>query len=396
MRGVLKRTAAAVALILTVVTAVPALCSCSALLDALNEIESAVNGLAEVTSAPEEFETPPKPVTTGAPDGQTAPFSRTPEIPAYRLPEEQFDDDLEKEAAGIIDAAIEKAVAYVNVMRDARHSFEAFGFEEDANGFKTGLSASAAELCGKAVESALRFERLNVEGDGYAGDLKADYFAVHAPLTYVHPDIASYFTIDVRSTIDVDGNSHYRLVFDRYFDPERDGNATERDGFVTLEEIKHRAGLLDRVVKRVVRLMPEGLSAYDMYYYLAAVLSEKTVYDKRPDNCFTAYGALVTGKAVCEGYTAAYYLLCREAGLWCAYRDGHPQGQGHTWNMVKLDTGIYNVDVTWCDGYGKPFEKEWYGCFMKTDADFENDGHAALADSPVKGSGTGEPDPYTS
>ncbi len=389
MKSVLKRFAAIVVAVLTLAMFTAALCSCSALLDAFEE---AVNNLAEETATPETADTPEP---SAAPESSAAPFSRTPDIPEYRLPEEPDADDLEKEAAGIIDAAIEKAISYVNVMKDSRHSDEVFAFEEDVNGFAANLGLSAKELYKKAAESASNFEHLSVEDSGYAGDLKADYFAVHAPLTYVHPDIACYFTLDVQSYIDEDDVSHYRQVFDRYFDPERDGNASERDGFVTLEEIKHRAELLGRVVKRVVRLMPEGLSAYDRYYYLAAVLSEKTVYDKRPDNCFTAYGALVNGKAVCEGYTAAYYLLCSEAGLWCGYRDGHPEGQGHTWNMVKLDSGIYNVDVTWCDAYGKPFEKEWYGCFMKTDADFENDGHAALADSPVKGTGTGEPDPYT-
>ena len=393
MKIIFKRAAAVLAALLAIVMVSAALCSCSALLDALEE---AVNGLAEATDLPFEEGNSGEPGATGEPSNDgTAPFSRTPEIPAFSLPDETYADDLEREAAETIDAAVEKAIAYVGVMKDGRHSDTVFAFEEDVNGFAANLGSSARELYGKAVESASKFERFSAEANGYAGDLKDDFFAVHAPLTYVHPDIASFFMLDASVRIDAAGNSHTVSVFDWYFDPERDANASERDGFVTLDEIKHRAEFLDRVVKRVVRLMPEGLSAYDKYYYLAAVLSEKTVYDARPDNCFTAYGALVSGKAVCEGYTAAYYLLCREADLWCGYRDGHPEGQGHTWNMVKLDSGIYNVDVTWCDAYGKPFERDWYACFMKTDADFENDGHAALADSPVKGTGTGEPDPYT-
>ncbi len=122
------------------------------------------------------------------------------------------------------------------------------------------------------------------------------------------------------------------------------------------------------------------------------MLSERTSYDKRPDNCFTAFGALIGGRAVCEGYACAYYLLCKEANLWCAYRDGLPEGVGHGWNMIKLDSGIYNVDVTWSDGYGLPYERDWYDCFVKSDAVFVEDGHCAT--SGVSGTGEFEASPY--
>ena len=136
--------------------------------------------------------------------------------------------------------------------------------------------------------------------------------------------------------------------------------------------------------------MPEGLTAYDKYYYLAAFLSERVFYDDRPANCFTAYGALVGGRAVCEGYSTAYVLLCRRAGLWCAYRTGKPDGGSHIWNMIKLESGIYNVDVTWCDGEGSPESRRWYDYFVKSDAEFES--HSPT--SGVASTGDREPCPY--
>lgn len=323
----------------------------------------------------------------------TIPFSYAPEILPYELPSEQFDDPVEKEAAEIIDDAIAKAISYVNSMKDERHSTECVPFENDANGYISKLDGDEKQFYDLIVNAGKLGEHITVYEDDYPGDLKKLYFDLYEPLTYCEPGLSSYFMLDVDVYIIAeDMSTRYSSLFDWYFDPDHDANAKLSSGDVTIEKIMHDAELLERVVNRIVRFMPEGLSAYDRYYYLAAVLSEQVSYDDRPENCFSAYGALIGGRAVCEGYTCAYYLLCREAGLWCAYRDGLPHGQGHTWNMVKLDSGIYNVDVTWCDGYGKPYEKGWYDCFIKSDSAFEYDGHCATYG--VEGTGDFEPCPY--
>ena len=363
------------------------LTSCSFVTDIVDALSTLEDTEASLPANTEETTEPPK--------VNTIPFFKTPEIEPFELPAEQIDDPIEKEASEIIDGAIAKAISYVNAMKDARHSGVSYSFDGDANGYIAELTPEQKDLYDRFVAAGKKCERLTVSDKEYGGDLKAAYFALYRPLTYSEPDIASYFTIDAKTQLLAsEMTTRYVSVFDRYFDPDRDANADLITGEVTMEKIRHGAKLLDAVVKRVVRFMPEGLSTYDKYYYLAAVLSEKVSYDKRPDNCYTAYGALIGGRAVCEGYTSAYYLLCREAGLWCAYRDGQPSGVGHTWNMVKLDSGIYNVDVTWCDGYGKPFEKDFYDCFMKSDADFAADGHSAT--SGVLGTGTFEPCPYES
>ena len=335
---------------------------------------------------------------------QTIPFDRTPDIPEYELPPEEFADDLERDASELIDFAIARGIAYVSVMQDYRHSNTVYAFEEDANGYIAKLNRADRELYRRFVEAGKRGEVLTVNEQEYealaiqyAGkqehELVKAYFALYEPLQYCEPGLGSYYSTNGESYVSDDyTESHMRKMFGFFYDPYRFMDSSVNSGAVTMAEVLHAAALLDRVVKRVVRFMPEGLTAYDRYYYLAAVLSEKVTYDDRPENCFTAFGALISGKAVCEGYTAAYYLLCREAGLWCAYRDGLPEGAGHTWNMVKLDSGIYNVDVTWCDGKGSPCERRWYNCFMKSDADFEADGHCATYG--VEGTGANEFSPY--
>ena len=65
-------------------------------------------------------------------------------------------------------------------------------------------------------------------------------------------------------------------------------------------------------------------------------------------NCRNAYGALVEGVSVCEGYAEAFQYLCRRAGIeaFTANNDDHE------WSYVKLDGSWYHVDVTWDDQPG--------------------------------------------
>ena len=342
---------------------------------------------------------PAEPSQTGGTDPAAAenkiPFVREPKVSSVALPAETFTDALEKEASDITDKAISRALGCVEVMKDGRHSSVSFSFDGDANGYLSELSAEEKELFSNIVGAAKKGETFKVTENEYKGDLKKAYFALHQPLSCCEPGIYSYCDTDVTSHLTVSGDdyvSRYSAIWTYFYDPYTDQNDRVDLGAVSLPDVLHGAELLDRVVKRIVRFMPEDISTYDKYYYLAAVLSELVAYDKRPDNCFTAFGALVGGRSVCEGYAAAYYMLCREADLWCAYRNGMPEGQGHVWNMVKLESGIYNVDVTWCDGADTPYKRDWYDCFMKTDEEFEKDGHAVT--SGVEGTGDRVPSPY--
>lgn len=65
------------------------------------------------------------------------------------------------------------------------------------------------------------------------------------------------------------------------------------------------------------------------------------------DAPFTAYGALVDGKAVCAGYARAFTLLCQGAGLDAIYVVD--AGMNHGWNAVRLEGETYFIDCTFDD-----------------------------------------------
>lgn len=61
---------------------------------------------------------------------------------------------------------------------------------------------------------------------------------------------------------------------------------------------------------------------------------------------YTVYGALVEKKAVCEGIAKTVKLLLNLLDVKCIVVSGLYEGEGHSWNIVKIDGWNYHLDVT--------------------------------------------------
>ena len=84
----------------------------------------------------------------------------------------------------------------------------------------------------------------------------------------------------------------------------------------------------------------------------------------------TAYGALINGRATCQGYAVLIYRLLREAGVGVRIIQGTAETASgrrevHAWNIVRIDGLYYNLDATWDDQLGT----ETY--FLRCDAHFD-------------------------
>lgn len=66
----------------------------------------------------------------------------------------------------------------------------------------------------------------------------------------------------------------------------------------------------------------------------------------------TAYGALINGTAIGEGYAMAYKALCDCLGIECYVVHGSLDGVPHVWNIVLLEGDFYHVDVAMSDVHG--------------------------------------------
>ena len=84
------------------------------------------------------------------------------------------------------------------------------------------------------------------------------------------------------------------------------------------------------------------------------------------------YGALVSGLAVCDGYTGAYNLLLKLEGIECTSLFNN----SHIWTLATLDGTQYHIDVTWGDQNGRTnlryfgmSEEQSYQCHPSGTAD---------------------------
>ncbi len=118
-----------------------------------------------------------------------------------------------------------------------------------------------------------------------------------------------------------------------------------------------------------------SMSEYERELILHDRLAAKVSYDTSAANPYNAYGAVVEGKAVCEGYSEAFQCLLQRAGIQSFLAIGSSNNpstgssEGHEWNIVRIDGKYYHVDTTW-DDQG---EYLFHAYFNKTDTAITED-----------------------
>ena len=96
--------------------------------------------------------------------------------------------------------------------------------------------------------------------------------------------------------------------------------------------------------------------------------------DAYPES-FTIQGIFERKRAVCEGISKAFKLLCDRAGAGNVYvvegtssREGFGNSIPHAWNIVEFGAAYSHVDVTWDLGSSKVCRHNRYDYFMIPDA----------------------------
>jgi uncharacterized protein YjdB len=110
-----------------------------------------------------------------------------------------------------------------------------------------------------------------------------------------------------------------------------------------------------------------GSSAYAKIKAVQNYILKNVSYDYSLTK-FTAYDALSSGLAVCQGYTLLAYKMLSELGVPVKFIGGTTTQStaGHAWNIVKIGQYWYNLDVTWDD----TVNPEMY--FLKSNASFSD------------------------
>ena len=103
-------------------------------------------------------------------------------------------------------------------------------------------------------------------------------------------------------------------------------------------------------VKQALSYTKSGMTNLEKAMVLHDYLIEKVTYtfSSNPDSrVYNAYGALVDGKAVCQGYTLAYNYLMSKLKISNKFVPSNKMN--HAWNLVYINKAWYHVDVTWDD-----------------------------------------------
>ena len=110
-------------------------------------------------------------------------------------------------------------------------------------------------------------------------------------------------------------------------------------------------------------------SDYKKELYVHDALLKDCRYSASGSDSGTAYGAMILGKARCQGYANALCLCLRRMGIECAVITGtatNAQGtENHAWNLMKIDGTWTLTDATWNDPVGK--DTVMYAYFNITD-----------------------------
>lgn len=215
------------------------------------------------------------------------------------------------------------------------------------------------------IQSLIPFEYAAEE---YGYDVLDNVLLASAALCADHPEYELYFQI--AEIFDGDTTTALRSS---YFLPSDSENKSVEDTSTVKEELM----IFDMECNLIVESIPKDFSTYDKYRYLAAVISIRTAYDNDGtggNKTATAYGAIEGPVAICQGYSRAFEYLCKKADLWCKTVSGASQGESHAWNLVKLESGTYHVDVTWSDSdMNATLDDGWHRYFMLTQEEILSD-----------------------
>ena len=208
-----------------------------------------------------------------------------------------------------------------------------------------------------------------------AGELRdeEDKFFTSA---YLNSDLLAY---RIQCTVFKEGAKKSRALYQLEYYPGTKvihAYRTNNPSLLTADE-KRLYNLAVQIVNEAMRqptILRRELFIHDAITSRATYYSDakRMTTDKAMPRFVTAIGALLDGRANCQGYSDAFYMLGNMCGFNVGKINGSTHGdtsgaqtENHMWNTIKFDNGkTYFVDVTWDDDSFKFSKKLGYNSYI--------------------------------
>lgn len=114
----------------------------------------------------------------------------------------------------------------------------------------------------------------------------------------------------------------------------------------TIEDIEKSRELFFYESEKIINEAKKYRSDLEKERFVHNYLKEILDYDTNSSLNQSTYSAIVNKSSVCAGYSKAFQYILMQLDIPCYYVTGY-SFTDHAWNIVKLGSNYYNVDLTW-------------------------------------------------
>ncbi len=189
---------------------------------------------------------------------------------------------------------------------------------------------------------------------------EAEVKRVHAAFLADNPQ---YFYIAKACSYVINSSKNYITEFAlAYYDGENTDIFNAKGDLMAgadRNKIKLQITDFNKKINAILSAIPENTTELERERIIYEYITDTVTYDKPTaaayekgedvfSESFTAYGALIKGKAVCEGYVKLLQILCYKLGISVTPVEGGGN-MAHMWAAINIDGKWYMVDPTWDD-----------------------------------------------